>query len=334
MKEFHSLIVSNEPQFKVELKNFTAAELPQGEVTLRIAYSSINYKDALALTEKGGVLRSYPMIPGIDASGVVVESKDDRFCPGDKVIITSYGFGVSRPGGYSELQRVPADWLVKLPQNLTLKESMALGTAGFTAALSVQAIEEAGATPDSRVLITGASGGVGSTALAMLHQLGYTCLSAVSRKPEAREELTKLGADQIISPVELLPEKVKPLAKQQYDYVIDTVGGKLLAAILPMVCYGGAAALCGNAGGIQLNTTVLPFILRGVKLLGIDSVNTPMAQRIKLWQRLATDLNVSSQIKVQEVLLEEVPAIAQTLLEGTHTGRTIVKIDKDLDEDK
>lgn len=330
MKSFQALAVSNEPQFscKIVEKNFD--DLPAGEVTIQIAYSGVNYKDALASIENGGVIRSYPMTPGIDASGVVLESSDKRFSKGDKVLVSCYGFGVSHPGGYSEVQRVPADWIVRLPAELSLKEAMMFGTAGYTAALCVEAIQQAGAEKDSSIIITGASGGVGSISLAMLKKIGYKNITASSRKTDTQEWLEKNGAVKVVAPEDLMPEKIRPLAKQQFDYVIDTVGGKITEALLPMIRYGGAMALCGNAGGIQLHTTVMPFILRGVSLLGIDAVNTPIEARQKLWNRLATDLNVLDDLKVSEVPFENIHSIFDALLEGKHIGRTIIRIGGDL----
>lgn len=326
MTNFKAFTVTNENGFNSGLETLSTEQLPQGTVTIQVAYSGVNYKDALASLEKGGVIRNYPMVPGIDASGVVLESEDARFTKGQEVIVTSYGFGVSHPGGYSEIQRVPAEWVVPLPKELSLKEAMVFGTAGFTAALAVQGIENAGAARESRIAITGASGGVGSIALAMLAKLGFQNLTAVSRKDAAKTWLTDLGATEIVAPAELIPEKLKPLAKQTFDYVIDTVGGQLAESLIPSIQYGGSMALCGNASGIKLQTTVLPFILRGVNLLGIDSVNTPMEKRLAIWQRLATDLNVADKIKVNDITFDELPATFDALLAGEHEGRSVVKI--------
>lgn len=326
MTNFKAFTVTNENGFESGIETLTTEQLPQGEVTIQIAYSGVNYKDALATLEKGGVIRNYPMVPGIDASGVVLESESPDFTKGQEVIVTSYGFGVSHPGGYSEMQRVPAEWVVPLPQELSLKDAMIFGTAGFTAALAVQGIENAGALKESRIAVTGASGGVGSIALAMLANLGYQNLTAISRKESANAWLTDIGATAIVSPNELIPEKLKPLAKQTFDYVIDTVGGQLAESLIPSIQYGGSMALCGNASGIKLQTTVLPFILRGINLLGIDSVNTPMDKRLAIWQRLATDLNVADKIKVNSVAFDDLPEVFNALLAGEHEGRSVVKI--------
>ncbi|WP_265455293.1 YhdH/YhfP family quinone oxidoreductase [Enterococcus sp. HY326] len=326
MKHYEALTVKDEPVFTLEKETLSTENLPTGDVTFKVEYSGVNYKDALASIEKGGVIRQYPMVPGIDASGVVLDSQDPDFKMGQEIIVTSYGFGVSHPGGYSQIQKVPAEWVVPLPEGLTLKDAMKFGTAGFTAALAVQGIEEAGAKKDSRILITGASGGVGSIAIAMLKKLGFEHVIAVSRKDSAKNWLTDLGATEIVTPDSLIPEKPKALNKQNFDFVIDTVGGALASTLIPQIQYDGAMALCGNASGIKLDTTVLPFILRGVKLLGIDSVNTPMAKRQQIWQRLATDLNVADVLKVNELAFDELPATFEALLGGTHEGRSVVKI--------
>lgn len=294
-------------------------------VIVKVAYSSLNFKDALATQAKTGVVRSYPLTLGIDLAGTVVTSNDSRFVKGDEVLATGYGLGVSAPGGLSHYQSIPGDWLVPLPAGLSLKESMVYGTAGFTAALAVEKIRQ-NIAKNKQVLVTGASGGVGSIAIALLHKLGYEKIVAVSRKDAATDWLKTIGATEVITPDALIPEKIRPLAKQQFSGIIDTVGGDLLAALLPQLDYEGVAALCGNASGIKLNTTVLPFILRGIKVFGIDSVNQPMPMRQKIWNLLATDWKISSQLKVQEAPLYDVGAITQSLLAGKHEGRSIISM--------
>ena len=310
--QFRAFVVSKQDQTieaRLVEKDFNVLDF-EG-VIIKIAYSSLNFKDALATQPKTGVVRNYPLTLGIDLAGTVVKSPDPRFSIGDEVIATGYGLGVSAPGGLSEYQSVPADWLVKLPQNLSLKESMIYGTAGFTAALAVAKISE-NVTKDEAVLVTGASGGVGSIAIALLHQLGYQKIIAVSRKTAVKTWLEKLGATEIIPPEALIPAKIRPLAPQ------------LLTALLPQLHYEGTAALCGNAGGIQLSTTVLPFILRGIKVFGIDSVNQPMVKRQKIWQLLGTDWKVTSQLKYEEVPLTAIEDVTKALLSGTHEGRSII----------
>lgn len=325
MTEFSSYIVTNEPTFTATLKTCKLTDLPEGDVLVKVAYSDVNYKDALAAKENGGVIRTYPMTPGIDLAGEVIESQSPDFSTGDQVLLTGYGLGVSHPGGFSQYQRVPADWLIKRPETLSAKDSMCYGTAGFTAALAVTELEKLALEKEAPIVITGASGGVGSISIALLHKLGYTNIVALSRKKEADWLLT-LGATKITDPADWQPEKIKPLAKQTVAAVIDTVGGSLLSALLPQIRYGGGAFLCGNAGGINIETTVLPFILRGIRVIGIDSVNVDTATRNELWQRLATGWYVADQLHSHEITFETLPETLASLLAGTHQGRTIVKV--------
>ena len=327
MTEKFQAFVVNEKDGQVDatLVQQDFATLNTEGVIVKVAYSSLNFKDALATQAKTGVVRSYPLTLGIDLAGNVVTSNDSRFVKGDEVLATGYGLGVSAPGGLSHYQSIPGDWLVPLPAGLSLKESMVYGTAGFTAALAVEKINQ-NIAKNKQVLVTGASGGVGSIAIALLHKLSYEKIVAVSRKDAATDWLKTIGATEIITPDALIPEKIRPLAKQQFSGIIDTVGGDLLAALLPQLDYEGVAALCGNASGIKLNTTVLPFILRGIKVFGIDSVNQPMPMRQKIWNLLATDWKITSQLKVQEAPLYDVGAITQSLLAGKHEGRSIISM--------
>lgn len=300
--------------------------LPNKHVAIKVDYSDINYKDALASSKDGGVIREYPKIPGIDLAGEIIESRSKHWHVGQKVLVTGYGLGVSVNGGFSQYQQVPEEWLVALPDQLTTKEAMIFGTAGFTAALAVTKLLKD--TPkDGRVVVTGASGGVGSVAIALLHRLGYTNITAVSRKKADVAWLKDLGATAIVEPEEILPEKVKPLNKQRIAAVIDSVGGDLLAGLLSQINYGGSVFLCGNAGGIQLNTTVLPFILRGIKMVGIDSVNVEMTERKATWQFLAEHQPLIEQLHYQEVALIDLDEPVDALLAGTHQGRTIVQME-------
>lgn len=325
MTNFSTFRVMNEPNFTASLTTATLDELPAGDVLVRVDYSDVNYKDALAAKENGGVIRTYPMTPGIDLAGEVVDSQSADFAPGDQVLVTGYGLGVSHPGGYSQFQRVPAEWLVKRSAGFSAKDSMTYGTAGFTAALAVQELEQLHLAKDAAILVTGASGGVGSVSIALLKKLGYTNIVALSRKNDA-QWLLDLGAAKIISPDDVVPEKVKPLAKQAFAAVIDTVGGPLLAAVLPQIAYGGGAFLCGNAGGIKIETTVLPFILRGIRVIGIDSVNVSHEIRTALWEKLAGEWNVIDQLYTKAITLEDLPETLAALLAGTHQGRTIVEV--------
>lgn len=325
MTNFSTFRVMNEPNFTASLTTATLDELPAGDVLVRVDYSDVNYKDALAAKENGGVIRTYPMTPGIDLAGEVVDSQSADFAPGDQVLVTGYGLGVSHPGGYSQFQRVPAEWLVKRSAGFSAKDSMTYGTAGFTAALAVQELEQLHLAKDAAILVTGASGGVGSVSIALLKKLGYTNIVALSRKNDA-QWLLDLGTAKIVSPDDVVPEKVKPLAKQTFAAVIDTVGGPLLAAVLPQIAYGGGAFLCGNAGGIKIETTVLPFILRGIRVIGIDSVNVSHEIRSALWEKLAGEWNVIDQLYTKAITLEDLPETLAALLAGTHQGRTIVEV--------
>ncbi|MBP2100585.1 acrylyl-CoA reductase family protein [Enterococcus rivorum] len=329
MEKFLALVVKNTDEDVVStIESVTLNDLSAGEVLIKVSYSSVNFKDSLAVSKNGGVIRDYPMVPGIDLSGVVVESEDSRYHKGQKVLVTGYGLGVSHTGGFSEFAQVPGDWIVPLPENMTLKEAMIIGTAGLTAALSIIALEKQGLAlnKEASILVTGASGGVGSLAIAMLKQLGYQNITALSRKKSASQQLINLGAQKVILLEDFMPEKIRPLGKQLFDYAIDATGGNITAALLPQMNYEGSIALSGNAAGINLSTTVLPFILRGVKLIGIDSVSVPLDKRIAIWQRLANDLKITNQAIINETKLVSLPKVFQALQEGTHIGRTIVKI--------
>ncbi|NCH88844.1 oxidoreductase [Cronobacter dublinensis] len=299
--------------------------LPQAEVTVDIDWSSLNYKDALAITGKGKIIREFPMVPGIDFAGVVRESADDRFQPGQPVLLTGWGVGENHWGGLAETARVKADWLVPLPEGLDGRQAMIIGTAGFTAMLCVMALEDAGVRPESgEVLVTGASGGVGSTAVALLHHLGYQVV-AVSGRESTHEYLKSLGASRILSRDEFAESR--PLEKQLWAGAVDTVGDKVLAKVLAQINYGGCVAACGLAGGFALPTTVMPFILRNVRLQGVDSVMTPAPRRLEAWQCLVRDLPASFyQQSATEITLDQAPAFAEAIIGNRAQGRTLVKI--------
>lgn len=329
MEQFKALMVDkNENDFSVQVKNISLNELPQGDVLIKVSYSAINYKDGLASIPNGKIVTTYPFIPGIDLAGVVVSSQDPRFREGDEIIATSYEIGVSHYGGYSEYARIPGDWIVPLPENLTLMESMILGTAGITAALSIQRLEDNGLSPEKgKVLVTGATGGVGSLAVSMLSKRGYEVVASTGKIYEY-SFLHKLGAKEIISREDVFNGKIKPLDKQIWAAAVDPVGGETLASILSKIQYNGSVAVSGLTGGGNVPTTVFPFILRGINLLGIDSVYCPMHVRQGLWNRMATDLKPStlSETVNKEITLEELPETLPTILKGQARGRIIVKI--------
>jgi len=330
METFRALVVDQrESGVAAEIRQLRPADLPQpdGGLLIRVSYSSMNYKDALACTEGGQVVRCYPIAPGIDLAGKVVESADPRFAPGDPVVATGYGLGVSRHGGYSELARVPAEWAVPLPPGLTEREAMILGTAGFTAALSVRALSARGVAPDDGpVLVTGATGGVGSLAVAMLAKLGFE-VAAATGKSDRHARLRELGASHIVPREELLPASARLLEKQLWAGAVDCVGGPALAYILASTKYGGTVTACGLTGGSALPATVFPFILRGVSLIGIDSVMTPMAERLTVWSLLAGKLKPPALASMcREIALEDVPALVRAFLEGRSEERVLVKL--------
>ena len=303
------------------------ASLPEGEVTVDVEYSTINYKDGLCLTGERGLVRDFPHVPGIDFSGTVRTSSEDRFKPGDKVILTGWGVGEKRWGGYASRARVQAGQLVPLPRGLSTRQAMAVGTAGLTAMLAIMSLEEHGLTPDAgEVLVTGASGGVGSVAVALLDAMGYAT-AAVTGRPENGDYLRRLGARTIIARAELAQPSDQPLESERWAGCIDSVGGVMLARVLAQLRYGGSVAAVGLAGGAELPTTVLPFLLRGVNILGIDSVYQPLPRRLTAWDRLARTLPPALlDLATHEVTLDEVVDLGDDILQGKLTGRTVVRI--------
>lgn len=324
---FKALILNQiEGKTTAEVRQIDVASLPAGEVLVDVAYSSLNYKDGLAVTGTGKIIRSFPMVPGIDFAGTVVESASDRFQPGDAVILTGWGVGERHWGGYAQKARVKADWLVPMPQGLDAKKAMIIGTAGFTAMLCVMTLEEAGVKPDSgKVLVTGAAGGVGSVSVLLLAQRGYHVV-AVTGRPETQEFLTALGAKEFISR-EVMQEPARPLESQQWAGAVDVVGGDILARILAEMDYGGTVAACGLANSHELHTTVMPFILRNVSLRGVDSVSCPLERRTRAWERLAALLPESAYTDIGcTVALEEVPQAARDIIAGKIQGRMLVDL--------
>ena len=308
------------------LTQFDEAELMEGDVTVAVEWSTLNYKDGLAVTGKAPVVRRFPMIAGIDFAGTVEQSTHPQWKAGDKVICTGWGMGETHLGAYAEKARVKGDWLVRLPDGLSAREAMAIGTAGFTAMLAVMALEKQGLSPNSGpVVVTGAAGGVGSVAIAVLAKLGYHVVASTGRMAEAGY-LKDLGAAEVIDRNEL-SGPAKPLAKERWAGGVDSVGSTTLANLLSMTRYGGAIAACGLAAGMDLPSSVAPFILRGVCLLGIDSVMCPIAQRKLAWSRLATDLDHGKLAEItREIPLDQVIATAPDILSGQVRGRLVVKI--------
>ncbi|MGX8039767.1 acrylyl-CoA reductase (NADPH) [Proteus mirabilis] len=320
------LVKQHSDKLSAGVQHIDESQLPIHEVIVDVHYSTLNYKDGLAITGKGKILRQFPMVPGIDFSGVVHHTEDPRFHIGQHVLLTGWGVGENHWGGLAQKAGVKGDWLTALPEGLSLKNAMIIGTAGFTAMLCVMALEQGGITPDSgEILVTGASGGVGSTAISLLTALGYQ-VTALSGRASNHDYLRKLGAEHIITR-EAFEAAGKALDKQRWAGAIDTVGGQILANILSQTHYNGTVAACGLAGGYTLPTTVMPFILRNVRLQGIDSVYYPAEKRAQVWQRLLQLLpDTFYQQTVTEITLDEVPRYAQMIMDNQVTGRTLVKL--------
>jgi acrylyl-CoA reductase (NADPH) len=300
--------------------------LPEGDVTVRVDYSTLNYKDGLCMHGLGGLVRKYPHVPGVDFSGVVEMSDDPRYQPGDRVVLTGWRVGEMRWGGYATRARVKADWLVKLPDVISNRQAMAIGTAGLTSMLAVMSLEKASLAPDKgEVLVTGAAGGVGSVAVAILAKLGYA-VAAVTGRPEMADYLKDLGAATIIDRAELAEAGPKPLETERWAAAVDAVGGEMLAKVLKQMKYNGSVASIGLAAGAGVPSfTVIPFLLRGVNLLGIDSVMRPYEDRVAAWNRIVTDLSMEKlDAMISEHGLEEMPALGKSILEGGVKGRVVV----------
>jgi acrylyl-CoA reductase (NADPH) len=331
METFKALVLEQEDgAVKADIQQLGTDALPEGDVLISVAYSTLNYKDGLAVTGKGKIIRNYPMVPGVDFVGTVAESASPRFKAGDKVILTGWGVGERHWGGYAQMARVKSEWLVPLPEGLSMEQTMAIGTAGFTAMLSVMALEKHDVRPDGReVVVTGAAGGVGSVAVALLANLGYNVAAATGRTELHDYLVGTLGAKEIVGREEVSGESKRPLEKERWGGAVDTVGGKVLAGLLPAMAYHSSVAVCGNAGGIELNTTVFPFILRGVNMLGIDSVMCPLEVRTEAWNRLVRDLPPQALAGMHQVVaLEDIPALSQDILKGQVRGRVVVDLSK------
>jgi acrylyl-CoA reductase (NADPH) len=322
------LIERDPPPCRASLKKIDQSQLPAGDVTVRVEYSTLNYKDALAITGKAPVVRQFPMVPGIDFAGTVEHSSNPSYKSGDKVLLNGWGVGESHWGGLSQLARIKADWLIPLPAALTARQAMAVGTAGYTAMLSVMALERHGIRPgDGEILVTGAAGGVGSVAVALLSKLGFR-VAAMTGRPAESEFLKQLGAAEILDRAPFAGAG-KPLAKERWAGAIDVVGSHTLANVCASLRYGGVVAACGLAGGMDFPATVAPFILRGITLAGIDSVMRPRPDRVEAWRRLSKDLEVKKlELLADEISLAEALERAGSLLEGRVRGRIIVDVNR------
>lgn len=329
IQKFKAMVVreTDDKKYIREITEKSIDELPEGDVLIQVKYSSLNYKDALSAIGNKGVTKNYPHTPGVDASGIVEKSKRTDFEPGEEVIVHGYDLGMDTSGGFGQYIRVPADWIVKLPSGLTLKESMVYGTAGFTAALSVFKIQEHGIDPESgEILVTGATGGVGSIAVAILAKVGYQAVASTGKLDE-RNFLMDLGAKEVISRDEARDTTSRPLLKGRWAGVIDAVGGDILATAIKSTKPGGIVTCCGNVASHELNTNVYPFILRGISLVGIDSANCPIDLRKKVWQKIANEwkLEKLSQL-TSEISLEELGTNIELMLQGKQKGRVVVDL--------
>ena len=326
---FKALVVEKDAEgtSHAAVKTLTEADLPSGEVLVRVEYSTVNYKDGLCLGSGGGLVRTYPHVPGIDFAGTVEASDNARYTPGDKVVLTGWRVGEAHWGGYAQKARVKADWLVPLPEGLTTRAAMAVGTAGLTAMLAILALEAHGLKPgQGPVLVTGAAGGVGSAAVAMLAKLGHE-VAAVTGRPETETYLRDLGATRIVAREEINETVKRPLEAETWAGCIDAVGGAMLARVLGQMKYGASVAAVGLAGGASLPATVIPFLLRGVNLLGIDSVMQPFANRQAAWARVATDMPINKlEAMITMATLDDLPRLGREILAGQIKGRTVIDL--------
>ena len=326
--KFRALLATKEgDRQSVAVTELTEADLMDGQVTVAVEHSTVNYKDGLAITGKAPIIRKFPLIPGVDLAGRVLRSEDPRFRAGDRVVLNGYGLGEVHHGGYAQRARVKGDWLIRLPKPISTSHAMAIGTAGYTAMLCVLALEKADVTPDrGAVLVTGAAGGVGSVAIALLDKLGYHVVASSRRAEGEADYLRGLGADEIIDARELF-ENGKSLDKERWAGAVDSVGSRTLANVLSQIKYDGAVTACGLAQGSDLPATVLPFILRGVTLAGVDSVWTPREKREEAWGRVATDLDLAKLNRMtSRARLDDVPALAGEILAGKIRGRLVIDL--------
>ena len=324
---YQALVVSEkEGKYIQEVKELNTRDLPKGDVLIQVHYSSLNYKDALSAVGNKGVTKNYPHTPGIDAAGIVIESESENFGVGEEVVVSGYDLGMNTPGGYGRFIRVPAEWVVKLPENLTMKEAMIIGTAGFTAGISINRLTELVKPADGRIIVSGATGGVGSVALSILSKLGYETV-AVSGKESEYPFIESLGAGGIISRTDFLTLDKKPILSSKYAGGIDTVGGVILENIIKSLKPLGAVTTCGSVSGTELNVSVFPFILRGISLIGVSAQNYPMELRAKLWEKIADEWKPTNLMNIyNEITLHELPDAISQILKGGLKGRTVIKL--------
>ncbi len=326
---FNALVVDRDAEGRTEaaVRTLELGDLPDGEVTVDVAYSTLNYKDGLCIGPGAGLVRKYPHVPGVDFAGTVAVSSDPRYRPGDPVVLTGWRVGEAHWGGYAQKARVKADWLVPLPEGLTLRQAMAIGTAGFTAMLAVMALEDHGLAPGhGPVLVTGAAGGVGSVAVAVLARLGHE-VAAVTGRPETGDYLRRLGAARVVPRADLGDAIARPMESETWSACVDAVGGPMLSRVTKQLKYRGAVAAVGNAGGLEVPLNIIPFLLRGVALLGIDSVLQPYDRRVAAWDRLVRDLDLDLlETMVRPATLADLPALGRSILKGGVQGRVVVDV--------
>ena len=324
MKYKAYLVEENNGEYIGSVKELDKPDLEEGRLLIKVKYSSLNYKDALAATGAKGVVRSYPFVPGVDVAGEIIESSSDDFIPGDEVIATGYKIGMAEFGGFGEIVHLPSEWVVKLPENLSLFNAMCHGTAGITAAECVNKIIKGGISNTLPVLVSGATGGVGSIAVSLLSKLGYE-VHAITGKPDENEMLTSMGATKIISRNDFMSEPLKPLDKASYSSAVDTVGGEILAKMISMISNNGVVSCCGNVGGAMFTSSVFPFILRGVQLSGVDSAESPIDLKKELWNLLANEWLIDLNNQTKTVNINEIDNEIKKILDGGQIGRVVIK---------
>ena len=324
MKYKAYLVEENNGEFVGSVKELDVPDLEEGRLLIKVKYSSLNYKDALAATGAKGVVRSYPFVPGVDVAGEVIKSSSNDFIPGDEVIATGYKIGMAEFGGFGEIVHLPSEWVVKLPENLSLFNAMCHGTAGITAAECVNKIIKGGISNTLPVLVSGATGGVGSIAVSLLSKLGYE-VHAITGKPDENEMLTSMGATKIISRNDFMSEPLKPLDKASYSSAVDTVGGEILAKMISMISNNGVVSCCGNVGGAMFTSSVFPFILRGVQLSGVDSAESPIDLKKELWNLLANEWLIDLNNQTKTVNIKEIDNEIKKILDAGQIGRVVIK---------